>query len=92
MPWPARSSPAPTALPRRPTSPIGYRRNPVRITHEGWSLWIPGDFAERRTPEEWWGGGPGRRITLAAVPTGSMSAQAFVSQYATRPGVGCPQP
>ena len=66
-----------------PEVPVGYRRNPVRITHEGWSLWIPGDFAERRTPEEWWGGGPGRRITLAAVPTGSMSAQAFVSQYAT---------
>ncbi len=61
---------------------VGYRRNPVRITHEGWSLWIPGDFAERRTPEEWWGGGPGRRITLAAVPTGSMSVQAFVSQFA----------
>lgn len=62
--------------------PVGYRRDPVRITHEGWSLWVPGDFAERRTPEEWWGGGPGQRITLAAVSTGSMSAQAFVSQFA----------
>ena len=67
---------------RRPQVPIGYRRSAVRITHEGWSLWVPGDFAERRTSDEWWGGGPGRRITLAAVPTGSMSAQAFVSQFA----------
>ncbi len=66
-----------------PTVPVGYRRNPVRITHEGWSLEVPGDFAERRTPEEWWGGGPGRSVTLAAVPTGSMSANAFVSQFST---------
>ena len=63
------------------TEPIGYRRAAVRITHEGWSLKIPGDFAERRTPDEWWGGGLGRRITLAAVATGSLSAQAFVSQF-----------
>jgi hypothetical protein len=61
--------------------PIGYRRDPVRISHEGWALEIPGDFAERRQPDEWWGGGAGRRITLAAVPTGPMSAQAFVSQF-----------
>ena len=64
-----------------PAVPIGYRRRPVRITHEGWSLEIPGEFAERRTAEEWWGGGPGRQVTLAAVPTGSMSAQAFVTQF-----------
>ncbi len=64
-----------------PTAPIGYRRDPVRISHEGWTLEIPGEFAERRTPDEWWGGGAGRRITLAAVPTGPMSAQAFVSQF-----------
>jgi hypothetical protein len=62
-------------------APIGYRRDPVRISHEGWTLVIPGDFAERRQPDEWWGGGAGRRITLAAVPTGPMSAQAFVSQF-----------
>lgn len=62
--------------------PIGYRRDPVRITHEGWDLEVPGEFADRRTADEWWGGGPGRRITLAAVPTGSMSAQSFVNQFA----------
>jgi len=73
----ARSSSMPA-----PAVPIGYRWAPVRITHEGWSLTVPGDFAERRTAEEWWGGGPGRQITLAAVPTGSMSAQAFVNQFA----------
>ena len=63
-------------------TPIGYRRAPVTIRHEGWALEIPGSYAERRTPEEWWGGGLGRNITLAAVQTatdgGAMGAQAFV--------------
>jgi hypothetical protein len=72
----ARASESPA-----PEVPIGYRREPVRIGHEGWTLEIPGEFAERRTPDEWWGGGVGRRITLAAVPTGTMSAQAFLSQF-----------
>ena len=62
---------------------VGYRRRAVRIVHEGWALEIPGEFAERRTLEEWWGGGPGRQVTLAAVPTGSMSASAFVQQFAS---------
>ena len=44
---------------------------PVTIRHEGWALEIPGSFAERRTAEEWWGGGAGRNITLAAVETGT---------------------
>jgi len=82
----ARQAIARTASMQPPASPIGYRRSPVRITHEGWSLSVPGDFAERRTAEEWWGGGLGRRITLAAVPTGSMSAQAFVSQFSAELG------
>ncbi len=63
-------------------APIGYRRAPVTIRHEGWALEIPGSYAERRTPDEWWGGGLGRNITLAAVQTatdgGAMGAQAFV--------------
>ena len=63
--------------------PIGYRRLPVRISHEGWVLEnVPGSFAERRTDEEWWGGGAGRGITLAAVDTGTMSAEAFLDQVA----------
>ena len=66
-------------------APIGYRRGPVTIRHEGWTLEIPGSYAERRTPEEWWGGGLGRSITLAAVQTatagGAMGAQAFVDQF-----------
>jgi hypothetical protein len=66
--------------------PIGYRRDPIIISHEGWALEIPGSFAERRTPEEWWGGGAGRNITLAAVQTGTetgaMDAQAFIQQFA----------
>ena len=65
-----------------PGPPIGYRRDPVSISHEGWALEIPGDFAERRTEEEWWGGGAGRSVTLAATDTGSMAAQAFLAQVA----------
>jgi hypothetical protein len=65
---------------------IGYRRKPVTITHAGWSLTIPGSFAEKRSDEEWWGGGTGRAITFAAVQTGTdsgaMSAQAFITQFA----------
>ena len=68
------------------TTPIGYRRNPVTISHEGWALEIPGSFAERRTPEEWWGGGVGRNITLAATETGTetgaMDARSFIEQFA----------
>lgn len=64
---------------------IGYRRAPVTISHEGWALEIPGSFAERRTPEEWWGGGAGRNITLAAVQTGTaagaMGAHDFIEQF-----------
>ena len=65
---------------------IGYRRGPVSITHEGWTLEIPGAFAERRSPDEWWGGASGRSITLAAVETGTesgpMPAEAFLHQVA----------
>jgi hypothetical protein len=76
-----------TRAERAPESaPIGYRRGPVTITHEGWALEIPGSFAERRTPEEWWGGGQGRNVTLAAVQTGTasgaMDAGTFVEQFA----------
>ena len=63
-------------------APIGYRRDPVSISHEGWALEIPGEFAERRTEEEWWGGGAGRSVTLAATDTGSMAAHAFLAQVA----------
>lgn len=62
-------------------APIGYRRAPVTISHEGWGLEIPGAFAERRTAEEWWGGGAGRNITIAAVSSGDMSARDFVQQF-----------
>jgi hypothetical protein len=68
------------------TTPIGYRRNPVTVSHEGWALEVPGSFAERRTPEEWWGGGVGRNITLAATETGTetgpMDARSFIEQFA----------
>ncbi len=68
---------------REETPLIGYKRLPVRISHAGWVLEdIPGSFAERRTDEEWWGGGPGRSITLAALDTGAMRAEAFLDQVA----------
>jgi hypothetical protein len=64
--------------------PIGYRRGPVTVVHEGWELEIPGSFSERRTAEEWTGGEAGRTITLAATetgtPSGPMSPQAFLEQ------------
>ena len=55
--------------PRSPV-PVGYRRSPVTIVHAGWSLVVPGSFAERRTAEEWSGGEGGRSVTLAGTSTG----------------------
>ena len=83
----ARQAAARAAKEEEPSPPVGYRRDPVRIIHEGWSLEAPGWYAERRTPDEWWGGGAGRSITLAATRTGladggAMSAEAFVEQFA----------
>jgi hypothetical protein len=70
-----------------PETPVGYRRGDVHITHEGWGLDVPGTYAERRTPEEWWGGGAGRSITLAATATAThggapMPAEMFIEQFA----------
>jgi hypothetical protein len=67
-------------------APIGYRRRPVTVTHAGWSLMVPGTFAERRNDEEWWGGEGGRAITLAATPTEAdgrpMLPETFLRQVA----------
>ena len=76
-----------TRAAKAPTGPlIGYRRDPVRILHEGWELAIPGGFSERRTEDEWWGAEGGRSITLAATQTGTvagpMSADDFLLQVA----------
>jgi hypothetical protein len=58
----------------------------VTVTHAGWSLTIPGSFAERRTDEEWWGGEGGRAITLAATATEAdgrpMLPDAFLKRVA----------
>jgi hypothetical protein len=83
----ARQAAARAADEPEPNPPVGYRRDPVTIVHEGWSLEVPGSYAERRTPDEWWGGGAGRNVTLAATTTGTadgrpMSAQAFIEQFA----------
>ena len=66
--------------------PIGYRRSPVTIIHQGWALDVPGSFDEHRTDEEWTGGEARRTITIAATETGHdgqpMSADAFLKQVA----------
>ena len=74
---------------RQPASraPIGYRRGTVSVMHEGWSLEVPGSFAERRSDEEWWGGEAGRSVTLAGVMTGAdggnpMRADSFLARVA----------
>jgi hypothetical protein len=76
-----------TRAAKAPNGPlIGYRRDPVRILHEGWELEVPGGFSERRTEDEWWGAEAGRSITLAATQTGTaagpMSADDFLLQVA----------
>jgi hypothetical protein len=48
---------------------IGYRRRPVRIAHEGWTLPVPGTFSEQRADGEWRGGDRGRHVTIAATAT-----------------------
>jgi hypothetical protein len=65
---------------------VGYRREPIRILHEGWELDVPGGFSERRTEDEWFGAEAGRSITLAATQTGTvagpMGADEFLQQVA----------
>ncbi len=65
---------------------VGYRREPIRILHEGWELDVPGGFSEHRTEDEWFGAEAGRSITLAATQTGTvagpMSADDFLLQVA----------
>ncbi len=68
-------------------APIGYRRAPVTIVHEGWLLQVPGSFGERRTAEEWTGSERGRRVTLAGITTATtnglpMSADWFLARVA----------
>lgn len=71
---------------------IGYRRSPVTALHEGWSISIPGSFAERRGVDEWWGGQAGRSVTLAATRTGTaggpMPPEVFLDQVAGQLGEG----
>jgi hypothetical protein len=70
---------------------IGYRRGQVTATHEGWSISVPGSFAERRGADEWWGGEAGRSVTLAATTTGThggrpMPPEMFLDQVAGQIG------
>lgn len=70
---------------------IGYRRRQVTAIHEGWSISVPGSFAERRGADEWWGGEAGRSVTLAATTTGTqggrpMPPEMFLDQVAGQIG------
>jgi hypothetical protein len=67
-------------------APIGFRRAPVTIVHEGWALDVPGTFTDARTSEEWSGGEAGRSVTLAGTETAEgghpMTADRFLQQVA----------
>jgi hypothetical protein len=76
-----RASPQVGGAPGAEEEPIGYRRRPVTIVHEGWALEVPGSFTGTRTDEEWSGGEAGRTITVAGTPT-QMSADQFLRQVA----------
>jgi len=70
---------------------IGYRRGQVTAIQEGWSISVPGSFAERRGADEWWGGEAGRSVTLAATATGTpggrpMPPEMFLDQVAGQIG------
>lgn len=67
---------------------IGYRRHPVTIDHEGWSLRIPGSFGEVRHADEWSGSDRGRKVTLAGTVTRTadgrpQTAEWFLAQVAS---------
>jgi hypothetical protein len=70
--------------------PIGYRRRPVTIVHEGWALELPGSFTDERRAEEWHGIDAGRSVTLAATATAMggapMSAELFLRDFAASLG------
>ena len=72
------------------SAPIGYRRRPVAIIHEGWTLDVPGSFTGKWTAEEWSGGEAGRSITLAGTETAEgghpMTADRFLQQVASHLG------
>ena len=70
--------------------PVGYRRNPVTIIHEGWALELPGSFTDERTAEEWHGIDASRSVTLAATATSRsgvpMSPEMFLREFAASLG------
>ncbi len=74
-------------------APIGYRRRPVTVVHEGWLLPVPGTFSDKRADGEWQGGERGRHVTFAAtvtqMPGGMpMSADRFLADVAGELGEG----
>jgi len=72
---------------------IGYRRRPVTVVHDGWTLPVPGTFSEVRADGEWKGGDRGRHVTMAATQTQGpdgrpMPAERFLTEVAGDLGDG----
>jgi hypothetical protein len=69
---------------------IGYRRHPVTVVQNGWSLVVPGSALIRRTSDELWIGDGDRAITLAATGTasesGPLSPEAFLAHVGAHLG------
>ena len=83
--WPARRSHEREREPE-PDPPVGYRRDARPDQPRGLVLEeSPASTRSGGATEEWWGGGAGRSITLAATRPGRRgadAAQAFVEQFA----------
>lgn len=63
---------------------VGYRRQPVTVVYNGWTLTVPGTLTVRRSTDEVWIGDGDRGITIAATETasetGPLSAAAFLAR------------
>jgi hypothetical protein len=78
-----------SALP--PAVPLGYRRNPVRVNLSGgWSMRIPGEFAERwEEPGAWVGWDANRSIWFSSVEVrGAQSSEAAMEALPPLEGEG----
>ncbi len=78
-----------SALP--PAVPLGYRRSPVRVSLSGgWSMRIPGEFAERwEEPGAWVGWDANRSLWFSSVEVhGATSSEAAIEALPPLEGEG----
>lgn len=74
-----------------PSAPIGYRRNPVRVNLSGgWSMRIPGEFAERwEEPGAWVGWDASRSLWFSSIEVrGAESSEATMEALPPLDGEG----